>query len=121
MDSDGGKDGLVAQAIRDFNLDRRLEGSGLSVVVPYPRESAEGDDEAALTPATIARAVVIQYFIPIVRGHLEVEIVKPGERQREINEETIEGELSHIAPPRRDDNSLPALRGAIRLALWAEY
>ncbi len=117
--SGGSPNGLVAQAIRDFSLDRRREGSGLSVVVPYPRESGEDDDDAALTPATIARAVVIQYFIPIVRGDLEVEIVKPGERRREINEETIEAELSHIAPPRRDDNSLPALRGAIRLARWA--
>ncbi len=120
VDSGGTPNGLVAQAIRDFSLDRRLEGSGLSVVVPYPRESAEGDDEAALTPATIARAVVIQYFIPIVRGHLEVEIVKPGERPREIDSETIEVELGHIAPPRRDDNSLPALRGAIQLARWAD-
>ena len=119
VDSSGSPNGLVAQAIRDFGLDRRLEGSGLSVVVPYPRESVEGDDEAALTPATIARAVVIQYFIPIVRGDLEVEIVKPGERRREINEETIEAELGHIARPRRDDNTLQALRDAIRLARWA--
>ena len=120
VDSGGTPNGLVAQAIRDFSLDRRQEGSGLSVVVPYPRESAEGDDEAALTPATIARAVVIQYFLPIVRGDLEVEIVKPGERPREIDSETIEVELGHIAPPRRDDNSLPALRGAIQLARWAD-
>lgn len=120
VDSGGSADGLVAQAIRDFSLDRRREGSGLSVVVPYPRESGEDDDDAALTPATIARAVVIQYFIPIVRGDLEVEIEKPGARRRKINKETIEAELSHIAPPRRDDNSLPALRGAIRLARWAE-
>ena len=119
VDSGGSPNGLVAQAIGDFSLDRRLEGSGLSVVVPYPRESAEGDDEAALTPATIARAVVIQYFIPIVRGHLEVEIVKPDERRRQINAATIETELGHIAPPRRDDNSLRALRDAVRLARWA--
>ena len=120
VESGGSPNELVAKAIEDFSLDRRLEGPGLSVVVPYPRETAEGDDEAALTPATIARAVVIQYFLPIVRGHLEVEVVKPGERRREINAATIEAELGHIAPPRRDDNSLPALRGAIRLARWAD-
>lgn len=120
VDSGGSPDGLVAQAIRDFSLDRRREGSGLSVVVPYPREAGEDDDDAALTPATIARAVVIQYFLPIVRGDLEVEIVKPGERQREVNATTIIGELRHIARPRREDNSLSALHDVIELARWAE-
>ena len=120
VDSGGSPDGLVDKAIKDFSLDRRLDGPGLSVVVPYPRESAEDDDEAVLTPATIACAVVLQYLLPIVRGHLEVEIVKPGERRRTISAETIEDELRDIAPRRHEESSRSALRGAIRLARWAD-
>ena len=118
--SGGSPNGLVAQAIEDFSLDRRLDGPGLSVVVPYPRESAEDDDEAVLTPATIACAVVLQYLLPIVRSHLEVEIVKPGERRRTISAETIEDELRDIAPRRHEESSRSALRGAIQLARWAD-
>ena len=120
VESSSGPNGLVAQAIEDFSLDRRRDGPGLSVVVPYPRESAEDDDEAVLTLATIACAVVIQYLLPIVRGHLEVEIVKPGERRRTISAETIEDELRDIAPRRHEESSRSALRGAIGLARWAD-
>lgn len=120
VDSGGSPNGLVAKAIEDFSLDRRLDGPGLSVVVPYPRESSEDDDEAVLTPATIACAVIIQYLLPIVRGHLEVEIAKPGERTRQISEATIEDELRDIAPRRNEEGSRTALRGAIRLARWAD-
>lgn len=117
--SDGGANGLVSKTIEDFRLDRRLDGAGLSVVVPYPKESSEDDDEAVLTPATIACAVIIQYLLPIVRGHLEVEIEKPGDRRREISAATIEDELRDIAPRRNEEGSRTALRGAIRLARWA--
>ena len=109
--------GLVASAIADFQLERRGDGPGLSVVVPYPRETGE-EEEEVLTPATIARAVVIQYFLPIVRGDLEVEIVRPGEDYRLINAATIDRELGRIKP-RRDDNAPDWLRGAVELARWA--
>ena len=108
----------VEQAIADFRLRRGTGGPGLSIVVPYPREQSDAEEEV-LTPATIARAVVIQYFLPIVRGDLVVNICKPGERGRVIDAATIEGELQYIARPRRDDNSIPALHSAIRLARWA--
>ena len=109
--------GIVATAIADFQLERRGDGPGLSVVVPYPRETGETDEEV-LTPATIARAVVIQYFLPIVRGDLEVEIVMPGEDHRLINATTIDRELARIRP-RRDDNAPVWLRGVVDLARWA--
>ena len=108
---------LVANAIADFQLERRGDGPGLSVVVPYPRETGE-EDEEVLTPATVARAVVIQYFLPIVRGDLEVEIVRPGEGARLIDAATIDRELARIEP-RRDDNAPDWLRGAVELARWA--
>ena len=109
--------GIVATAIADFQLERRGDGPGLSVVVPYPRETGE-EDEEVLTPATIARAVVIQYFLPIVRGDLQVEIVRPGEGARLIDTTTIDRELAGIKP-RRDDNAPDWLRGAVDLARWA--
>ena len=109
--------GIVATAIADFQLERRGDGPGLSVVVPYPRETGE-EDEEVLTPATIARAVVIQYFLPIVRGDLQVEIVRPGEGARLIDTTTIDRELAGIKP-RRDDNAPDWLRGAVELARWA--
>ncbi len=118
VESGNAPDDLVDGAIADFQLERRLDGPGLSVVVPYPRESGdEGED--VLTPATIARAVAAQYFLPIVRGDLEVEIVKPGERTRRLDAASIERELPHIAAFRRDDNSPLALHRAVELARWA--
>lgn len=108
---------LVAGAIADFQLERRGDGPGLSVVVPYPRETGD-EDEDVLTPATIARAVVIQYFLPIVRGDLEVEVVRPGEADRLIDATSIDRELANIRP-RRDDNAPVWLRGAVDLARWA--
>lgn len=110
--------GLVAKAMTDFQLELRGDGPGLSVVVPYPRETGE-DDEEVLTPATIARAVVIQYFLPIVRGDLEVEIVSPGESARLINAATIDREVS-TSKPGREDNAPTWLHGAVELARWAD-
>ena len=114
-DSDSAR--LVADAIAAFDLERRGDGPGLSVVVPFPRETGE-EDEEVLTPATIARAVVVQYFLPIVRGDLEVEIVRPGEDTRLIDATTIDREVGNVIP-RRDDNAPDWLRGAVELARWA--
>ena len=93
----------------DFNL-RRLDGPGLSVVVPYPK--------AELTGGAIARAVVTQYFLPIVRGDLEVEIAE-GERAWRIDAASIGSEVDRIEPSDRDDETPESLRKAIELARWA--
>ena len=103
-------DDFIQETLRDFDLER-LENPGLSVIVPYPK--------AELAPAAIARAVLTQYFLPVVRGDLTVEIVHPDEETRTIDADTIEDEIGRIAKSERDDESPESLRGAIDLARWA--
>ena len=105
---------FVLQTLMDFGLDR-LDHPGLSVIVPYPKDE--------LTPASIARAAITQYFLPIVRGDLTVEIRAPGERQRTISADTIAREVVDIPMPpsedAHDEESPDSLAGVIRLAHWA--
>ena len=104
-------DDFVQDAVSDFNLER-LEDPGLSVIVPYPKDD--------LKPATIARAVLTQYFLPIVRGDLVVEIVHPELGDRTVDAKTIADEIGHIAKSERDDESPQSLRRVIDLARWAD-
>ena len=103
-------DDFVQEAVGDFNLER-LDDPGLSVIVPWPKP--------ALRPAAIARAVLTQYFLPIVRGDLVVEIIHPDEGTRTIDDASILGEADRIPPSDRDDESPASLRGAIEFARWA--
>ena len=109
VDSDDDPDDFILTALDDFGLER-MENPGLSVIVPYPKDD--------LTPAAIARAVLTQYFLPIVRGDLQVEIVHPEDGNRTIDATGIEEEVGRIAKG-RDDESPDSLRGAIELARWA--
>ena len=108
VDSDSDPDSALT-VLGDFRL-KRMDGPGLSVVVPYPK--------AELTGGAIARAVVTQYFLPIVRRDLEVEIAE-GERARRIDAATIGDEVGRIEPSDRDDETPESLRKAIELARWA--
>ena len=113
---DSGNDpDFVRQTLGDFGLDR-LDHPGLSVIVPYPKEE--------LTPGSITRAVITQYFLPIVRGDLTVEVRAPGERQRTISAATIAREVVDIPTPpsedAHDEESPDSLAGVIRLAQWAD-
>ena len=108
VDSDSDPDSALT-VLGDFRLER-MDGPGLSVVVPYPKEE--------LTGGAIARAVVTQYFLPIVRGDLEVEIAE-GERAWRIDAASIGGEVDRIEPSDRDDETPESLRKAIELARWA--
>ena len=108
VDSDSDPDSTLT-VLGDFNLER-MDGPGLSVVVPYPKEE--------LTGGAIARAVVTQYFLPIVRRDLEVEIVE-GERAWRIDAASIGDEVDRIEPSDRDDETPESLRKAIDLADWA--
>ncbi len=113
-DADPESDAFMLTALTTFGLDRTA-APGLSVVVLYPKRE--------LTPAGIARAVLTQYFLPVVRGDLTVEIVHPeidaSERMQTISRETIGREVANIQPSARDDESPTSLRGAIDLARWA--
>jgi hypothetical protein len=72
---------LLERFVDDFGVDR-VE-PGLSIVVPYYR-----DEELSLD--RIAASVVEQYFYPILRRDLEVEVID-GDRRQLITAETIDG------------------------------
>lgn len=119
VDSEGEPEGLP-NALDDLDL-RRLEDAGLSVIIPFPK--------ARLTPKSIARAVLTQYFFPIVRGDLVVEIhassVDAHTSFGTIDSKTIEQAVAALPPYTgdqngRDDETARSLSGAVRLAAWAD-
>ena len=110
VDSDEDPDGIIDTAVHDFGL-QRGDWSGLSVVIPWPKKE--------LKPDAITRAVLTQYFLPIVYGNLEVEIVADGETQR-VNHESIADAASRIGKSERDNESGESLIKAIELARWAK-
>lgn len=101
--------------IRDFDLQRGDE-PGLSVVVPHPK--------GELTAESITRAVVVQWFFPILRGDLEVIIDAPG-KFRLIDRKTISSVVEQLqergddGEQRRDDETRASLSGLLELARWA--
>ena len=108
--SDDGPDDFILTALQNFRLER-INAPGLSVIVPYPKPE--------LTPAAIARVVLTQYFLPVVRGELVVEIAHPEEGERTIDATSIDDEVGRIAKSERDDESPKSLLGALELARWA--
>ena len=114
VDSDADPDEFVLGALTAFKLDRTA-APGLSVIVLYPKRE--------LTPEGIARAVLTQYFLPVVQRHLTVEIVHPAiprpDHMQTISAETIGREVASVGESARDDESPESLRGAIDLARWA--
>ena len=81
---------IVSEFISDFGLTERDE-SGLSIVIPFPRVSdAVEDSSYRLDSKELIKAVVHNYFYPIVLGWLEVRIGgETGEIPANINAETI--------------------------------
>lgn len=110
VSSDYDPDDFILQALADFRLDR-MDDPGLSVIVPYPR--------LELTPDTVARAVLTQYFLAVVRGALVVEIIHVEDGRRLIDAGSITNEVRKIAASDRDDESAESLERAIDLARWS--
>ena len=103
-------DDEILEACGDFGLER-IDGPGLSVIIPYPKQE--------LKPSAIASSVCVHYFLPIARGDLVVEIVHPEEGTRTISSETILLEVDCLTPSERLAESPDSLRRAIQLAKWA--
>lgn len=94
-------DEILSEFARLFALRRRSE-PGLSVVVPWL--------SVALNGASITQSVVAEYFLPILRSELNVEIDDNGTVTR-IDAESIVRLAERIEPPE--------LRARITLALEA--
>jgi hypothetical protein len=91
---------LLERFVDDFGVNRIAPG--LSIVVPYYR-----DDELSL--ASITSSVAAQYFYPLLRSDLVVEVID-GARSQLIDAATI-GTLF------RDDSALSSLCGLTRWSL----
>lgn len=117
VDSDDDND--FVDTLLELDLDR-LDEPGLSILIPFPK--------AELSHDSIARAVLTQYFLPIVRNHLIVEICRPtgsGAMTRTviasdtIREFALRSRVPSAGSEERDDESPRSLSRAISLAEWA--
>lgn len=74
---------LLKEFRQTFNLKRNeYTGSGLSVVIPFPRKE--------ITSEAIIKSSLKQYFYPIISGNLIVEVVDDDNRiNKQINKNTI--------------------------------
>jgi hypothetical protein len=75
-----GEHSAIAEFVTDFGLQRTAE-PGLSIVIPYVRE-----DE--LKPEQLIQSTIMNYFFPILGGHLVVEVCK-GSSFVVINRESL--------------------------------
>ena len=85
---------LIERFMSDFGLEMR-DNPGLSVVIPFPRPtssepSGQGEViEHGTNARALVRAVVHNYFYPIMRGWLEVTIEDPNTFPVEIKRSNI--------------------------------
>ncbi|MGA2254428.1 MAG: hypothetical protein ABSG53_07195, partial [Thermoguttaceae bacterium] len=97
-----GPNPMIEQFKTDFRITRKDE-PGLSIVVPYPRES--------LLPNDMLRSVIVHFFVPILKRDLIIEVSGPGIDETTIDFSTIRavaaklewaqsaGENRHTIPP----------------------
>jgi hypothetical protein len=95
-----------------FNLKRDRE-SGLSIVVPYVEEGDPEGEDPGITFETVADAVIADYFLPILRGDLVVELASP-----DGSIEIDKGSLPKLAGERLSPLVLQR-RHEISLAVWS--
>jgi hypothetical protein len=84
---------------------QRGDEPGLSVLVPYPDEE--------ITPGSIRKSVIRDYFYPIVKGDLVVDLDLEG-NQRLITSETIAQEIQSLG-----EADFLELLPIIKLARWS--
>lgn len=96
-------DAWIERFCADFRLARGHE-SGLSVVVPYP--------DPELTPPALINSIVRHYFMPIIAGDLDVEVLHDGKSLR-LDATTLFDYL-----PERGEGADPGLQRIFRLARW---
>ncbi len=105
---------FIQQAMNDFNLLRKDE-TGLSVIIPFPKDE--------LTADSIAQAVVVQYFLPILKRQLVVTIAdSDGDVNgdvRRIDTYTIDDEIARLGSSDHEERSADSLMKLIGLARWA--
>ena len=82
---------IIEDFILDFGLTER-DKTGLSVVIPFPRVDQDPEDTSyCINTKSLAKAVIQNYFYPIVLGYLDVRISgEPGKMPAEITKSTID-------------------------------
>jgi hypothetical protein len=102
----------IAEFATAFKLERDRQ-TGLSIVVPYVEQGGAERDDPGINFETVTDAVIAEYFLPILRGDLVVQVDSP-ERSTDLDR----GSLSRLARSRK--SRLVAQRLAdIELAEWS--
>jgi hypothetical protein len=100
---------VIDQFRHDFQLERKDE-PGLSVVIPYPI--------GRFSSADLIRSVVLHFFVPILQGLLEVEVVGEEGTRVLLDHRSITDQASRInwnGSPRKKLHRMPPFE----LARWA--
>ena len=102
---------ILAELRKDFKLKRQGE-TGLSVIVPY-LEEGNGEDDPGINFETVTDAVIADYFLPILKGDLVVQLDSPT-KSLEIDR----GSIQRLASERRT-GLVEQRRQEIELAIWS--
>jgi hypothetical protein len=103
------EEAAITEFTTDFGLQRTVE-PGLSIVIPYVR-----DDE--LEPDALIRSTIMNYFFPILGGHLVVEVRK-GARRVVIDRESLKSIAAGLDWSRSETDPRQ-LAQLLDLAAWA--
>ena len=97
----------ISKFTRVFDLTRTA--SGLSILVPYVREGMRLDE--------IARAVIEQYFVPILAGRLEV-TVRSGNQLINVTSATIDAAVGQVTWPKKGVSTQDEIKKLLDIARW---
>jgi len=97
---------LFHQLKNDFGLERQIDQSGLSLVMPFVQEEVTGNK--------ITEHVIREYFWPILNSHLVVSVVEGGE-EKVIDAVTIHENLDELLPQELIDSISPYVNLAVKV------